>query len=434
LSYENVKLWFAKNEKGDLLTINEIDEDNKNQTLFCPICTSNLKPKAVQSKRVTPHFAHVDADKCNSETMIHWWFKNKFLEKGDKFTVVSDELNEYVCKDILVEYPHKTSEGTYKPDMTIVTENNKTIYFEFNYSNKKKVKDYLDVWLELNNIVVEVDVKQLMLKDEIPKFNSLFYRGKCFNTKRNDTYYNTIGKYKEEKMNGKFDEKLKERIKKLDWFWDDMLRFKKGEIDATDLTELVRHIDIQEKFIVYDIVKRNRCNELTELKEYLKREKKKYKKIQRFYPSLRGNNDHPINVAISNLNTFFKNKDKGYRIVLDSHSVRRKKYRYSWRGAKIGYWSTDYYHYRVRMDHKLDNDSGYIFDITEYIVELDNPNLIFDYFYESFKNYQINIDCCECKSRFDLPVEEVEFYKSMKFSLPKRCKSCRKKRKQQKER
>jgi hypothetical protein len=45
------------------------------------------------------------------------------------------------------------------------------------FTNKKKVKDYLDIWLELKNIVVEVDIKQLMLKDSIPTFKALFYNG-----------------------------------------------------------------------------------------------------------------------------------------------------------------------------------------------------------------------------------------------------------------
>ena len=88
MSYENVKLWFAKGEQN-IVTIDEINDENKNNTYSCPVCGSNLKPKAITSKRVTPHFAHVDATKCNSESMIHWWFKHKFLEQGDIFTVMA---------------------------------------------------------------------------------------------------------------------------------------------------------------------------------------------------------------------------------------------------------------------------------------------------------------------------------------------------------
>ncbi|TCI99963.1 competence protein CoiA family protein, partial [Cytobacillus praedii] len=217
MSYENVKLWFAKNEEGNIITIDDIDELNKKNTHYCPVCGSDLTPKATKSKRITPHFAHVDASKCNSESQIHFWFKHKFLEKGDKFNAVSDKERNYVCKEVLVEQSYETEIGTYRPDATILTECGKIIYFEMAFSNKKKVRDYLDIWLDLKNIVVEVDIKQLKFKDKIPTFKALFYDGKCFNTKKNDTYYNTIGRYKEEKSRSKIDNELKERIRKLDW-------------------------------------------------------------------------------------------------------------------------------------------------------------------------------------------------------------------------
>jgi len=262
LSYENVKLWFAKDENNNLVTIDEISENN---TYHCPVCGSDLKPKATKSKRITPHFAHIDASKCNSETMIHWWFKHKFIEKGDKFTVVSDKEREFVCKDVLVEQSYEVIEGVYRPDVTILTECGNTIYFEMAFSNKKQVKDYLDAWLELRNIVVEIDIKQLMFKDNIPAFKALFFDGKCFNTKRNDTYYNVIGKYKEEKLNGNVDEKLKERIRKLDWFWNDLLRYKNYEITDDELIELINLIDIKDIELVISILKKQRCSNIYEL-------------------------------------------------------------------------------------------------------------------------------------------------------------------------
>lgn len=216
---------------------------------------------------MTSHFAHVDASKCNSESQIHFWFKYKFIEKGDTFTVTSDKERDYVCKDILVEKEYETDNVIYRPDVTVLTKCGNTIYFEMAFSNKKKVKDYLDIWLELKNIVVEVDIKHLINIDSLPTFKALFYEGKCFNTKRNDTYYNTIGKYKEEKLKGKFDEELKERIRKLDWFWDDVFRYKKGETDIEQITNLIDNIDEKEKEIALRILSKKSCNEI--YKDYL---------------------------------------------------------------------------------------------------------------------------------------------------------------------
>lgn len=268
MSYSNVKLWFAKNEVGDIVTINDVDNIKKN-TYSCPMCGSSLTPKAIKSKQVTSHFAHVDKSKCNSETMIHWWFKHKFIEEGDKFKVKSNEEDQYVCKEVLVEQSYDIGEMTYRPDVTVKTECGEVIFFEMAFSNHKKVKDYLDIWLGLKNIVVEVDIKQLLLNDEVPKFKALFYEGKCFNIKKNDTYYNTIGKYKEEKLNGEVDSKLRERLQKLDWLWRDILNYKKGEIEIEYLSELIDSIDLEDKEILETIFKKPSCtNIMTDLKEH----------------------------------------------------------------------------------------------------------------------------------------------------------------------
>ena len=80
MEIDNVKLWFARDQNNEIITISDINENNKHNKYICPMCSSNLIPKAIKSKQITSHFAHIDASKCNSETMIHFWFKNKFLQ------------------------------------------------------------------------------------------------------------------------------------------------------------------------------------------------------------------------------------------------------------------------------------------------------------------------------------------------------------------
>lgn len=260
----DVNLWFAKDKENNIITIDEVDENNKEQ-YYCPLCGSELIPKATKSKYVTPHFAHIDASKCNSETMVHWWFKNKFLVPGDKFSVVSDKEIEYVCKEVLVEQSYDVRGKIYRPDVTVLTECGNTIYFEMDYSNKKKIKDYIDVWLELKNIVVEIDIKKLMSKDKIPTFKALFYDGKCFNVKKNDTYYNTIGRYKERLYNQvKTSNKLKEMIQKLDWFWEEVINYKKDKIDIEKLVDFVDYNEPEEKSLILEILSTKRCTPVYE--------------------------------------------------------------------------------------------------------------------------------------------------------------------------
>lgn len=429
MSYENVKLWFAKDENDEIITIDNINKLNKQNVYHCPVCGSDLKPKAIESKRITPHFAHVDASKCNSESQIHFWFKNKFLEKGDKFTVISDIEKEYVCRGVLVEQSYETENGLYIPDVTIITECGNMIYFEMAFTNKKQVKDYLDKWLELKNIVVEVDVKQLAMMNEIPKFKALFYDGKCFNVKKRDTYYNTIGKYKEENLRGNVDVSIKERIRRLDWFWDDLMRYKKEEINIDDLSKVIENIDIKEKRLIYSILIKQRCSDVKNLCMKLKEELIRYNDrhiIHNFKNQIPS--DSLIREAIKLLNVKYKKIDNGYKISLKRESNKYKSH--YWRyGRKIGIWLVSSYNYRITLGHRSSGWYSKSINITNKIVDMKNVDDIFNYFDDKFKEHVIKIDCSDCKNEFELTSKEVIFYKEKGLYIPKRCKICRNKRK-----
>ena len=233
----DVALWFARNSKGEIKTINEVSYHD--DTYYCPLCNSEVIPKALKSNsKVTEHFAHLDRSKCDSESMIHWWYKNKFLQNGDRFIIKTDKEKEYVCNEILFEKLYHTDYGDYKPDVTVLTESGDTIFFEYNYTNKKQIKDYIDKWFKLGSIVVEVNIKTLMESSygkDVYKFNALFYKGKCFNTKKNDVYYNTLGKYKEEYYSKEESNLTNEKIKNLNWFWNDIQNYKLDRINVDDL-------------------------------------------------------------------------------------------------------------------------------------------------------------------------------------------------------
>ena len=135
------------------------------------------------------------------------------------------------------------------------------------FSNEKKLKDYIDIWLELKNIVVEVDIKSLLSKDKLPTFKALFYDGKCFNVKKRSDdgkYHDAIGRHKEDILSkvDKINDKLKERLKKLDWFWNDVLNYKKGEKDIEYMVDLIDSIDDEDKDVIFNILKKPKCVEL----------------------------------------------------------------------------------------------------------------------------------------------------------------------------
>lgn len=269
MNYDDVQLWFAKDGNNNIKTINEVNKDNKH-LYYCPLCGSEVIAR--QGKKQSWCFAHTDKAKCNSESMYHWWFKNKFLIPGDKFVIkTNNDEKEYIVKDYFIEKEYKINNKIYKPDITIIPTSGQTIYFEMNYSNKKKIEDYIDSWIGLNNIVVEIDIKTLMNCDYkgIRSFKALYYNGKCFNIKNEDKkYHNYIGKYKEQLIiNNKYNDK-KIDAEKLDWFWKDVQKYKLGEKDFKEIIELIQTVEDEDaRKVIVSILKNINCNQI--VKDYI---------------------------------------------------------------------------------------------------------------------------------------------------------------------
>jgi len=265
----NVNLWFAKDKEGKIVTINEVDKDTKN-LYYCPLCGSEVIPR--QGEINSWCFAHIDKSKCDGESMVHFWIKNKLIQKGDKFIIESDIQRNYVCKDVLIEQSYIIKGKQYRPDLTIVTECGKTIYFEMEYSNKKKLEDYIDIWSSLGNIVVEVDTR-LLINSEGNKlliFKALWYDGKCFNIKNaeDNIYHETIGKYKEQNHNSELAQKRIKDIEGLDWLWKDIRKYKIGEVDIKHISELIQSIEeFESRRIVEHILKKSNCQQI--IKDYV---------------------------------------------------------------------------------------------------------------------------------------------------------------------
>jgi hypothetical protein len=270
----DVQLFWANNENNEIVIIYDMKDEDRNNKYTCPVCDSEVKPVAIGGVRkdgkiaqVSSHFSHYDASKCNFESQIHFWFKNKILVNGDSFIIKTNVDNEYKCKEVLIEQSYDTEYGIYKPDLTIITECGKTIYFEMNYTNKKKVEDYIDKWLELGSPVVEVNIKMLMdasFNKTKYWFKALFYEGKCFNTKKNDLYYDTIGKHKENLLSNGIDITVKNKIEKLNWFWRDINLYKQSKLDDLGLISMFDLIEKDEKQFIFDIVKRLKCTKVYE--------------------------------------------------------------------------------------------------------------------------------------------------------------------------
>jgi hypothetical protein len=136
------------------------------------------------------------------------------------------------------------------------------------YSSRKYEEEYFDKWSELNNDVVEVDIKKLYrlsYTTDIPEFDVIYHNGVCTckyeKQSRSSTYYKTIGNYKRE---NKFTPDKIHQIEKLDWFWAELQRYKKGITDKEKVVELFSYLDIEERDICIEIVRKTKCIDLQE--------------------------------------------------------------------------------------------------------------------------------------------------------------------------
>lgn len=253
---ENVGLFFAKDMYENIILINEINDVNKSVEFTCPICGNDVKPRAINSDKVSAHFYHISATEHDSESILHWWYKNKYLTAGDRFSILVDGVShEYICKTVETEKRYSTSFGDYVPDVVITTTNNEDIFFEYNYTNKKNSDDYTEKWIELENSVVEINIKSLMSKNS-KVFKPIFFDGViCCKTK--SERYRVIERHIRD-----LEIADRMRIKYLNGFLRDCMRYNFGEISIDDLSIIIWEMNKVDLLYLPKILKKLKCNNI----------------------------------------------------------------------------------------------------------------------------------------------------------------------------
>ena len=91
MANNNIKYQFALDEDGNLISINDITQENRKQhTYKCIACGNELLPRAIGSKARRPHFYHKELVTCSGETYLHKLTKLSIMEKfffSDKFEI-----------------------------------------------------------------------------------------------------------------------------------------------------------------------------------------------------------------------------------------------------------------------------------------------------------------------------------------------------------
>lgn len=227
----NVSLWFAKDQEGTIITIDKINEEYKGK-YYCPLCGSEVIPKAINSKQVSPHFAHLNREACSGESVVHWWVKNELIKIDDVIEITTDKTKQIMCKKVEFEKSYETPYGKYIPDISIETYDGEVIFIEVNFTNKKKIDEIYSKWKSLEKTVIEFNVKSVYdeASNKISITNSykaIYYNGKEFEIDKESKDYKAF-KRSVTKFNGKREEEL---ISDIDWFFDDVYKYYKKELE-----------------------------------------------------------------------------------------------------------------------------------------------------------------------------------------------------------
>lgn len=80
----DIKYKYAYTEEKVLICIDDIlPEERKSHKYYCISCGQELLPRALQSKKVTPHFYHKEEVECSGETYLHKLAKKLIKAKFD---------------------------------------------------------------------------------------------------------------------------------------------------------------------------------------------------------------------------------------------------------------------------------------------------------------------------------------------------------------
>ena len=210
----------GNDEFANLIHVKKANGDND---YYCPCCGGIVKPRALDSNKEQSHYYH-KTGKCTKESQLHFFCKNWLFKEGNKF-YIEGELFE--VSSIEIEKSHYTPFGEYRPDITVYTTSGKVIYFEMFFTNRKTGDDYFCKWDYLGNDVIEVNIKEYMIKTDIttiPHFNYLYHNGTCYSKPyvKRDLYANTIARIKHE-LTRQSVLNYKARIEQLDWFWQKII-------------------------------------------------------------------------------------------------------------------------------------------------------------------------------------------------------------------
>jgi hypothetical protein len=261
---------------GQYVLIQNAKED---ETYYCPCCGGEVKPRAYKKDKeyqVQPHFYHINGG-CTEESYIHYVCKMLLTKKNCKFKVGD---KEYSVKSVDVEKTYDTKFGKYRPDVTIVTKEDKVFFAEIAHTSQK-TQEYLPKWDELGNDVIEIKSNEfinVIVENKIPSFKLIYSNGQCFvKSSLHEDYTKFIYKRKED---WKRQDLLNYKIQweRLDWFFIKLQDYKLGKTSYKSMLDSFKQVDRVDKPLLFDLIKKQSClkGEKQQFRDIINNEMDKY--------------------------------------------------------------------------------------------------------------------------------------------------------------
>ena len=193
-----IRYRYAKNKQNSIISIENINQGNRRETYYCINCDNLLRPRAITSSKVIPHFYHPNQNnkyKCIEESYIHKLAKFLFLEHfklqkplimiwienqhcENPFSDLECTKREEKKVNLIEQYPYyqleKKDNNGYIPDLLLSNDNNEKLYIEFAYTHfSTKEKRESGVAIIEINIQNEKDIENILKNGTIEEGKSI---------------------------------------------------------------------------------------------------------------------------------------------------------------------------------------------------------------------------------------------------------------------
>lgn len=176
----SVKYHWALNDKGETVSIKDINEQNRGEKYFCPNCGCSMIPSSIskENKR-QPHFKHKGGEHCTYESYLHVLSKKLLKEEFDRRRSFVIEVDAVNCCD---QYHRCLLRQNEDDSLSYIRGDFKGVQCESHYKMQIDLKQFYNqskIEGEYMGVVADVKLYDADGRNPIPLFLEILHTHKC---------------------------------------------------------------------------------------------------------------------------------------------------------------------------------------------------------------------------------------------------------------